>query len=100
MKITLIFLLSAFLFNCGSNSVSTNNAPQAIYLHDTAFIPSPACDSLNIKVKKLYAQNDSLKAKLFSSNYKIEKVKFYLGIISRNPSQKKFLLGWVRRAVN
>lgn len=48
---------------------------------------------------QLKKTNDSLYSKLFLANYKVEKVKYYLAIIARNPSQRKFLLGWMRRAV-
>ncbi|CAB4218311.1 Peptidoglycan binding domain containing protein [uncultured Caudovirales phage] len=47
----------------------------------------------------LKAVNDTLRKKLFLSNYKVEKVKFYLGICMKNSSQDKFLKGWIRRAV-
>lgn len=64
-------------------------------------------DSLAL-IKKQVAQKtmgspaliDSLKTNLFLANYKIEKVKYYLKICYKNPSQDKFLKGWVTRAVN
>lgn len=43
--------------------------------------------------------NDSLKTKLFISDYKLERVRYYLNICLRNPSQDKFLKGWIRRAI-
>jgi len=60
--------------------------------------------SAQVKVDSAYCAqlkktNDSLYSKLFLANYKVEKVKYYLAIIARNPSQRKFLLGWMRRAV-
>jgi len=42
---------------------------------------------------------DTLKKKLFLNRYKVERVKFYLAICRKNPSQDKFLKGWIRRAV-
>lgn len=42
---------------------------------------------------------DSVKSKLFIESYKVERVKYYLNICLRNPSQDKFLKGWVRRAI-
>lgn len=60
-------------------------------------------DSLLVVLNKnIYAfakRNDSLKTKLFLTQYKIEKVKYYLAIVDRKPSQIKYLKGWVRRAV-
>lgn len=43
---------------------------------------------------------DSLKTAIFLANYKIEKVRFYLNICLKKPSQDKFLKGWIRRAIN
>lgn len=50
-------------------------------------------------IVSLYFQLDSLKRNLFISNYKIEKVKYYLSICKRNPTQTKFLRGWITRSV-
>lgn len=43
---------------------------------------------------------DSLRTQLFINKYKIEKVKYYLKIVKKKPSQQKFLVGWINRAVN
>lgn len=59
---------------------------------DTFYIKTGNCDSLKRVVSEL---ND----KLFVSNYKIERVRYYLNIAINNPSQDKFLKGWVRRAI-
>ena len=59
---------------------------------DTTYIEIVSCDSLLMVI-------DSLKTQLFLSNYKVEKVKYYLKIVDKNPSQVKFLRGWMRRAV-
>jgi hypothetical protein len=45
------------------------------------------------------AKCDSLKSKLFLANFQIEKVKYYVKICQRKPTQKRFLLGWVSDAV-
>lgn len=50
------------------------------------------CDS----IKKL---SDSVAAKLFLAQYKLERVRYYLKICLRNPSQDKFLKGWIKRAI-
>lgn len=42
---------------------------------------------------------DSLKTALNISKFKIQKVKYYLAIVDKRPSQIKYLKGWVRRAV-
>jgi hypothetical protein len=42
---------------------------------------------------------DSLKTQLFVARYKIERVRYYLKICKRNPSQTKFLVSWINRAI-
>jgi hypothetical protein len=82
------------------------DAPIAIYdtvkVYDT--IPVLTCDEdvvydtvyVNVVNKKTL---DSIATELFVANYKIERVKYYLNICLRNPSQDKFLKGWIKRAV-
>lgn len=74
---------------------------QSIAYIDTVEVPVfiNKCDSLYSLVKKLQKANDSLSERLFLSSYRVEKVKYYLKICDRNPSQSKFLKGWIRRAV-
>ncbi len=55
---------------------------------------------LNSQVITVARINDSLKTALFLSNYKVEKVRYYLKICNKTPSNNKFLKGWVTRAVN
>ena len=38
--------------------------------------------------------------KLFVANLKIERVRYYLAIAQKNPSQTKFLKGWINRALD
>ena len=68
-----------------------------IKVTDTLYLNAPVPPPNNFK--QLKTINDSLYTKLLLSNYKVEKVKYYLGICDRNPSQKKFLFGWMKRAV-
>jgi hypothetical protein len=42
---------------------------------------------------------DSVNTALFKASYKVERVRYYLNICLRNPSQDKFLKGWIRRAI-
>jgi hypothetical protein len=47
----------------------------------------------------VYRVPDSIANQLFLARYKLERVKYYLNICLRNPSQDKFLKGWIRRAI-
>lgn len=57
------------------------------------------CDSLLKDNSLLRKRIDSLNTALFVSRYKVERVKYYLKIVDRKPSQMKFLKGWIKRAV-
>jgi hypothetical protein len=67
------------------------NHPQDSVIFQPVARPAK-CDS----IKKL---SDSIAAKLFLAQYKLERVKYYLKICLRNPSQDKFLKGWIKRAI-
>ena len=76
-----------------------------------AVIPCPPCPSID--TSQFHAARiqydaqrisdslviDSLKTELFLSKFTIEKVKFYVEICLKKPSQDKFLKGWIRRTV-
>jgi hypothetical protein len=57
------------------------------------------CDSIVTQNALLQKHIDSLNNALFGAKYKIERVKYYLAIVNRKPSQVKFLRSWVTRAV-
>lgn len=64
---------------------------QVIIIRDTIYLEKKY-DSLQVVIKK---KNDSL----FVERYRLERVKYYNGIAQRNSSQRKFLVGWINRAV-
>ena len=69
----------------------TSNQPATVTLRDSIVI------DFN---KEIYMKTiDSLKTALFLAKYKIEKVRFYVNIVNRNPSQIKYLKGWCIRAI-
>jgi hypothetical protein len=57
------------------------------------------CDSVIRINNALLRRRDSLETALFISLYKIQRVKYYLAIVDRKPSQGKFLRSWITRAV-
>jgi hypothetical protein len=62
---------------------------------DTVFIPVTI--STGPISKKEF---DAVKDSLFRANLKIEKAKVYVKICLRNPTQDKFLKGWMRRLLD
>lgn len=103
-------IILCFFFSC-CNARKTTDAQInckdtiRIYLTDTVEISR----NEQIKCKDtiyLRANADSLKKvitelnhKLFLANYRVERVRYYLKIVQRKPSQLKFLVSWINRAV-
>ncbi len=58
-----------------------------------------SCDSLRRQYDSIVHVNKGLRMDLFLANYKVEKVRYYLNITLRKPTQTKFLKGWIRRAI-
>lgn len=60
-------------------------------------------DSIPPKVDTVYImstlQIDSLQERLFVAEYKLGRIKAYKEIVDRNPSQIKFLKGWINRVL-
>jgi hypothetical protein len=69
--------------------------------HSTFTIqPSTSLNTDTCRVDSLQHTIDSLSSKLFLAEYKIQRVKYYLNIAIKNPSQTKFLKGWIKRAIH
>lgn len=103
MKILALLLAISLMVGCNPKSRITP-CPEVMRI-DTVEVPVPstAADLSTMDLKN-YTDSitrviDTLRTNLFISNYKVEKVKYYLAIVLRNPSQEKFFKGWIRRAV-
>lgn len=98
----IVFFLCAFACNNESKQpadkfVTRTDTVDSIVRTYSDTIPMPVsipCDSSFYKAKA-----DSLRVELLIAEYRIERVKYYLAIVDRNPSQLKFLRSWIRRAV-
>jgi hypothetical protein len=117
MQLLKIFLPLLLLASC-----SRQSAPPAVSVAgkpDTVFLPAecpPAVADLTTdlfqcqmllenttaerdSIVMLAGKTDSLYAKLLVANYKLERVRFYSDIVRKNPSQVKFLRGWINRVL-
>lgn len=57
-------------------------------------------ENLRDSIKSFKKENcDTLRTQLLLSNFKIEKVRYYLKIVNNNKTQEVFLRGWITRAV-
>lgn len=63
-------------------------------------IQASECTRLSFERDSISEVCNSIKSELFLANFKIEKCRSYLRICYKNPSQDKFLKGWINRAVN
>ena len=70
-----------------------------VVIFSMAAMANPDTTNYKLKFDSLVVVNSQLRSELFLSNYKIEKVRFYLNITLRRPILTKFLKGWIRRAV-
>jgi hypothetical protein len=90
--------------SCKPNAVKDKIATQnqivwdTIYIEttDTVYLPF---DSVEYQLSLAIRQRDSISNLLFIDRYKLEKIRFYLGITLRDRSQDKFLKGWIKRAL-
>jgi hypothetical protein len=55
---------------------------------------------LKLLIRQRNSEYDSVRNALILSEYRHERVKYYVRICQRNKSQTKFLVGWIRRAEN
>jgi len=108
MKTIFICLLTAFLFSCKGNtggeiiereSQDTIHSVEVIYVTDTVLISELKTEIENLK--------DSLKRvtnEITYENYinarRIEKIKYYINITERKPTNQKFFFGWIRRTMS
>lgn len=70
-------------------------APVAVLVN----VPCPSIDSLFTERMELKRERDSLKTELFLAQFTVTRVRYYLDICLRNPTQDKFLKGWIKRAI-
>ena len=96
----LLIFAFAFIFACNSNASKELSAQKlAITKTDTVYIPRTDTIYLKCSDDSLKDVISKLRGDLFLSNYKIERVRYYLKICIRRPGQTKFLVSWVNRAI-
>lgn len=90
----LIILFSIILMACANNE-----AVKSYGIPDTGNIATAYPVVLTQVDTACNRENDSLRTALFQAQFKVNKVRYYLKICLRNPSQDKFLKGWIKRAI-
>ncbi len=98
------FIIALLFILTGCSQKGNVASPSVV--HDTVEVPVPTkviCDTIYVPQIEydtiVISRNDSLVRRLNAANQKIARVDFYLRIVERNPTQIKFLVGWLRRPV-
>lgn len=78
--------------------------PEPIVRIDTVYVTQIKTDTVFINLDRcndsLLAINDTIAKKLLNANMTINNIKYYVNIVKRNPSQQKFLVGWLNRPLS
>ena len=103
MSIGFLFLVMGVIgcvFTPNSNPIQKTDT---ITVHDTVFLDSPYQVDTIAQLRDSIARIHSAKRVISSREKKaverIEQIKYYVNICDRNPSQKVFIFGWVKRAL-
>lgn len=106
MRKLLFCLLIAFCSCVSSNRPATVSEPEktlidtvTVIIEDTARI-----SELENKIKSLEDTlkfyKDSIPYDVYINARRIEKIKYYIRITEKRPSNQKFFYGWIRRTMN
>lgn len=102
IAIVVIGIAAAILFR-GRYNKGYDNGYNDGYAYGFTTGVDYALDSIPPKVDTVYImstpQIDSLQERLFVAEYKLGRIKAYKEIVDRNPSQIKFLKGWINRVL-
>lgn len=79
-------------------------AAAPLTMHDTIYVATPGLmvcnyDSLIRKYDSMCVVSDTLGRRLLHARLVISNVRYYLNLAIKNPTQDKFLKGWIRRAL-
>lgn len=108
MKTIFICLLLSFLFSCKGNTggeiierenQDTIHSVEVVYVADTVLILE-----LKDEIKILRDSLEKITNEITYENYinarRIEKIKYYINITERKPTNQKFFFGWIRRTMS
>ena len=107
MRTIFLCLLTALMISC-KPSVQKTVEP-VIQVPDTVYVEVPVINQERIKelesdVQFWKHQVDSLKITISYEDYmnarRMEKVKYYISICEKKPSNKKFFYGWIKRTIS
>lgn len=107
MKAVILCLLTALLVSCGTKVQKEDFPTQT--MPDTVYVEVPTLNEERIKeleadVAYWKSVADSVVTTIPYSDYmnarRAEKIKYYISICEKNPSNKKFFYGWIKRTMS
>jgi len=107
MRTLFICLLTALMVSCGTKGQSPSEPVQV--MPDTVYVEVPTLNEERMKeleadVQFWKHQVDSLNTTIPYEDYmnarRMEKVKYYISICEKKPSNKKFFYGWIKRTMS
>jgi len=107
MRTIFLCLLTTLMISC-EPSVQKTVEP-VIQVPDTVYVEVPVINQERIKelesdVQFWKHQVDSLNTTILYEDYmnarRMEKVKYYISICEKKPSNKKFFYGWIKRTMS
>lgn len=108
MKKIFICLLMVFMFSCegksGGELIEHKNqdtiySVEVVYVTDTILILELK-DEIKILRDSLERVTNEITYENYINARRIEKIKYYINITERNPTNQKFFFGWVRRTMS
>lgn len=97
-----IFIFSIFIWSCHSDPKSGHivwDSVAVASLPNTSASTDTVATLSDVRPAACQDTIDSLRTALFIEKFKVTKVRKYLKICVHNPSQDKFLKGWIKRAI-
>ena len=99
-----LFLLLIVLCSCGSKEVKEEGetavqVPDIVYVADTAKVRELEGKIILLE-DSLKFYRDSIPYDTYINARRIEKIKYYISITEKKPSNQKFFYGWIRRTMN
>lgn len=106
-RMVFLAIFIACLISCTNSPVKPPDTPTEI--PDTVYIEVPTLNEERIKeleedVKYWKGVADSVQTTIpydtWIDGRRIEKIKYYISICEKNPTNKKFFYGWIRRTMS
>lgn len=101
MRIQFLFIALTLMVACNTKPSKTSNLEKVdtfICKTDTLYYPDTVYVGMaDHLVDSLAADNKNLAQQLLNAKLKLKNIEYYVNLAAKNPSQQKFLVGWLKR---